>query len=374
MGKVDIWAIVGTRRWARVVAGELCVILPDDAIINMLGDPNDVALQEWLSVSNLKERVHIVRSLRPCFAFEIGVALVINSAYQHASSIEALLYAGYHVVSEKPLSFSKKQTQGLIDLAKKLNLSLFSTNTYLFADYIYSFKENWLKSCRFTKVEIFWSDAICEFRYGEGKKYDSSVPIIFDVLPHVACLIAATLGLQYIHSSDIEVYSGGSAVLVRYYAEDFVVIVHMARNSEARRRCMHFTGPCVDVKIDFSVEPGFIVNNGCNVLSDVAWQQMSRPIASMINSLINFFENKQLDSRLSSSVALYANELIDSVVYDYVEHQVAFLSTYKEKSNQVIDSSFEYAVIESNSISKRLSPSILENSPLHRMAEIANLI
>ena len=126
------------------MAAELCAILPVDTIIQMLGDPADLGLQRWLLDSGLGKNIRVSEVFQPCPPKATGVALVINSAYMHKSTVEDAFAAGYNVICEKPISFSKQETLDLISLAETLGLQLFCTNTYLFASYLDRFREGWL--------------------------------------------------------------------------------------------------------------------------------------------------------------------------------------------------------------------------------------
>jgi predicted dehydrogenase len=65
-----------------------------------------------------------------------GVAFIVNSTYQHRQAIQNAFTDGYNIVSEKPITFSQLDTLNLIAQADNLGLRLFSTNTFLFADYL----------------------------------------------------------------------------------------------------------------------------------------------------------------------------------------------------------------------------------------------
>jgi predicted dehydrogenase len=373
MTKVDVWLIVGARRWARVMASELCTAAPKDSVIQLLGDLHDVELRQWLRASRLGERIQVVESMRPCPPSSTGVALIVNSAYQHRSSIQEALSAGYNVVSEKPMSFSQEATRSLLNQAKTLGLALFCTNTYLFADYLGTFKKNWLANRTFTAMRILWTDAAREVRYGETKGYDSSVPVIFDVLPHIANIIVATLGVCNPVPVGISVCRGGSAVSIQYRHEDLNIYVQIARNAGQRTRCIKFSGSSgSEVVIDFTREPGLVSADKLPPISaDADWRQKRRPIAAMFSSLLEFFESGKQDERLSPLAGLFGNALIDGIVGSYVDQQIAFLAAHGDREVPALDEDFSYAEKESRSIAKRALPLIESDSPLRQLAMVA---
>lgn len=372
MAKVDVWLIVGTRRWARIMAAELCAAVPAECAIRLLGNPPEAGLRQWLDSSGLARRIQIVESMPPCPPSQTGVALVVNSAYQHRVSIEEALSAGYNVVSEKPMSFSREETQGLIDRAETLGLALFCTNTYLFAEYLSAFKDNWLTGRQFTAVYISWSDAATEVRYGESKGYDSGVPVIFDVLPHIANLVVATQGEGTPVFADIAVCGGGSEVSIRYRHEKIDIHVYIARNAAQRIRRMRFTGPDSNVVLDFTAEPGTVVVDQSPPVSVAPdWQKKRKPIAAMLRSVIEFFESGKQDTRLSTRSALLGNALIDGVVRSYVDQQLALLAGRGGREASSPDEDFDYAEKELRSVADRVLPHVAPDSPLRNLARAA---
>ena len=372
MIKVDCWLIVGTRRWAQLYAAELCKVVSEQSIIHMQGDVDDTELRQWLEVSGLEKRIQVVETAQTCPKLMTGVALIVNSAYLHSFSIDEALSAGYNVVTEKPITFSQEETIALLNRAKTLGRVLFCTNTYLFTSYLDKLRVNWLNGRKITAIHISWLDPVEEQRYGKIKSYDSSVPVIFDVLPHVANIILATIGECSPVPVGISVNRGGSEVLVRYQHEKIDIHVHIARNAVQRKRFVKFSGNISEVVIDFTSEPGkFLIDGKSAVSADPYWHENQRPIAAMLLSLIEFFETGEQDERLSPYAGLFGNALIDGVVCGYVDQQIAFLSKIAGSDIKNPDDHAIYAVKECRSITERVLPYIVSTSPLKRLATAA---
>jgi predicted dehydrogenase len=375
MAIVDNWLIVGTRRWARLIAAELCAVLPADAIVQIQGDPADADLRRWLSASGLGTKIRVGAALRPCPATKTGVAFVVNSAYLHKTAVEDTLASGYNVVCEKPMSFSRRETLSLIDTAAELGLQLFCTNTFLFASYLDRFREDWLAGSRFSSLHILWADSASEVRYGESKSYDSSVPLIYDVLPHISNIILATIGEYKVVSHGIEVRRGGGQALIHYRHEDLDIHVALERDASQRKRTLAFSGTDRQVLLDFSSEPGAVsVDQLTPVSADPAWLSKQKPIAAMIRSVREFFDTGRRDPRLSSSATLFGNDLIEGVVDSYVVQQVSLLSDLGGMPNIMANSAdLDYANKEARSIATRALPYLSEKSPLRTIACAAHL-
>jgi predicted dehydrogenase/SAM-dependent methyltransferase len=366
---VDIWLVVGARRWARIIATELCGLLPEPAVVRLQGNRNDAELMDWWRNSPFRGRIDIVDKAMSCGRNSTGVALVINPAYQHQAAIEACLAAGYNVVSEKPLAYSREDTVKLLREADRLGLRLFSTNTYLFAEYLRLLRRNWLQGRSVSEIRLNWADASREFRYGHVKGYDSSVPIIFDVLPHIATIVLATYGEFSLVRSWLRVEHGGSSVSARFECQGLVISAEISRNSHRRVRSASFATDQGYVSIDFSSEPGTVLVDGAKPVSaDPEWDGKRKPVAEMLLSVKACFEGGSEDRRLAAIAALAGNHLIDSVVERYVAEQLYFLTAHSRLEIPDRFADFAYAAKEAHALAHRALPFLSEKSPLKPLA------
>jgi predicted dehydrogenase len=366
---VDQWLVVGGRRWARIVATELCALLPPARSIRLQASRSEAGLLEWWNGSPHKRRIEIVDEASPCGASTTGVALIVNSAHEHRGSVETVLDAGYHVVCEKPLAFSRHDAVGLLARADGLGLKLFGTNTYLFAEYLHVLRRDWLRGRTFSELALTWADASGESRYGEAKRYDSSVPVFVDVLPHVASIVLATHGRWTFDQASIEVDHGGSAVSARFGGGELAVRASLSRNSPRRIRRLRFSGPEGQVALDFAVEPGVVsVDQENGVTADPAWDSRRKPIAQMLQSVQAYFDGGELDDRLGPDAALLAGDLIDGVTDSYVRQQIDFLDATSEASR---GEEFAYAATEADALRRRGLPRLPQASPLRRLATLS---
>ncbi len=369
MAEVDIWLVVGARRWARIIIEELCAALPPGAPVQLQASRDDADLQTWWHASPYVRQITIVDAPMPCRHPTVGVALIANSAYLHPSAIEASLAAGYHVACEKPLAFSRHEAQRLLDAAAAAGLRLFATNTYLFADYLRVFTRDWLVDRRYSEIHLIWSDAVVETRYGLAKGYDSGVPVIHDVLPHVACIVLATHGEIKLVASELVTRRGGSEVAVRFECADVTLLATLSRNSKQRVRSARFCSSNDTLTIDFSVEPGSVSIGETQTRSaDPAWQSKRKPIAEMLHSLQVYFGGGAMDDRLRPQASLLGNELTDSVADSYVRQQIEFLEQQAGNRSPVRSADSAYAAKEANSIAQRALPFLPPDSPLKQLA------
>jgi predicted dehydrogenase len=366
---VDHWLVVGSRRWARIMAAELCAALAPGRSIQLQGSRGDAGLVEWWDASPHKQRIELVEQPTPCQGSTTGVALIVNSAHEHRSSVESVLDAGYHAVCEKPLTFSRHESLQLLGRAAGLGRELFCTNTYLFADYLHALRRDWLQGRTFSELELTWADASGEVRHGEAKSYDSSVPVIHDVLPHVASIVLATRRRFTLDRSSIAVARGGSAVTAQFDGDDLTVRVNLARNAPCRARLLRFSGPAGEVTLDFAAEPGVVsLNAEKGVGVDPDWDEKRKPIAQMLESVKDYFEGGVADDRLGADAALLGNDLIDGVAESYVQQQIEFLAAGSRGDD------FAYAAKEADAIRRRALPQLPQASPLRRLAGVQSTV
>lgn len=353
------------------MATELCARLPEDAVVYLqTAAPNDPGLESWLNSTGLRQRVRVTDRPPVCSPSDTGVAFVVNSAYLHGATIEELLDAGYNVISEKPMTFSAADTRHLVAVAGSLNLRLFCTNTYLFPDYLRLFRRAWPKSERISRIHVTWTDPAGEARHGDAKSYDSAVPVIFDVLPHIANIVVAVHGPVTPVSSEVRVERGGAEVFLTYGCDAVTVQATVGRNGAGRQRIVKLSGGNGKAVLDFSTEPGTIsVDGGPRVPADPDWSQKERPIGAMLASVLAYFEGGAEDARLSADFAILGNELIDAVAIDYARQQAAYLARSDRGTAVSGDGAdLAYADKESRSIARRALPFLSPDSPLRLFA------
>ena len=338
------------------MAAELCAVVSPDRSIQLQGGRGD---------AGLAERIEIVDRPVPC-GESTGVALVVNSAHEHREAVESVLEAGYHVVCEKPLTFSRDDSLRLLARAAGMGLKLFCTNTYLFADYLHVLRRDWLHGRAFAELELIWADATREVRHGEPKAYDSGVPVIFDVLPHVASIVLATHGPFTFERTSVAVAHGGSTAMTAFHGHDLTVRARISRRSERRTRLLRFSGPGGEVALDFTAEPGVVSRDEKpGVCVDPAWEAKRKPIAQMLDSVKTYFDGGALDDRLDAGAALLGNALTDAVAEGYVQQQIDFLSDVSSPDEDVV-----YAEKEAAAIRQRALSHLPHGSPLTRLATV----
>lgn len=363
---LDVYVVYGSRRWARFVL-EACVrTVPKEGQISLVTGKVDRFPPEWLGRSRLGREVIFSETAPKLEKNQTGVAFVVNSAPLHAVTAMNLLAAGYHVVVEKPLSFSLEETLSLIRLAEQQSREIFSANIILFNSHIEGLRARCVQLRKSGIMKIEWLDPAQEFRFGEAKSFDTATPIIFDVLPHIATIVWSLVGSSGPPSGfTIAVERGGSEAWIGFNYGGVQVEAHVARNSPHRRRTV--VAPCCsgDVLLDFSSGPGFISSpEGMLDGASLGWGADPSPISRMTSSVFSSLRTGQRDPRLNTDVAVLANRIIDAVLPSYLEQQGLTLKGLGGDGNPVNSDYVDYAKREMRALNHRVTPFLPRESPL----------
>jgi predicted dehydrogenase len=118
-----------------------------------------------------------------------SVLFVVNSARDHELSASWAITNNIPVLIEKPFTLSSESTLGLIQLAHEKSSFLASAHVFLFASYITRLKAFIHSSPAITSIDFKWHDSQGEYRYGDKKSFDLSLPVFADVFPHIYSIL-----------------------------------------------------------------------------------------------------------------------------------------------------------------------------------------
>lgn len=368
---IKVWLLVGTRSWGKVLLLEACKALPLDVDMFVLAENTDLKFRLWLKEVGLEKRVATVDNLPRLGEAATGVAIIANSAPIHFKSAFEALEAGYHAVVEKPMTLSAENSRVLIEKAKDLGLSIFSTNVFLFTEYFQIFRDMQIGEKGVRSLTLVWTDPKQERRHGGWKTYDSGTPIIFDVVPHIVSLVWFLFGDQAPGKAQIiSVQAGGSRVKFFFEYGGVPVEVLLARNAKSRTREIRAVSDSAVKIMDFSNEPATLRSfGGSNSTSYFTVGSLEkRPVAQVIDAVSSSVLSPNPDPRLSSSIAIAGNRVIDSLVDSYMKQQVSFLHNVRSGAEQEKKTvGYSYAIKEAGSVVSRLLPSLHHNSNLAKI-------
>lgn len=366
MGSIRVWLLIGTRTWGRVFLVEACKALPLGVKIFVLIEDDGLRFRGWLEEVGLEERVATVRNLPKLDDSDIGIAIIANSAPLHFKSTREVLEAGYHALVEKPMTLSTENSLILIERAKDLGLSLFSANVFLFTEYLQKFRDLETGGTEVPAIFVTWTDPRSEKRHGSRKAYDSATPIIFDVVPHVVSLLWSLFGNQVVGKTQcVSVCEGGSRVKFRFEYGDVSVEVLLARNAQSRAREFRAVWESGSKTMDFSSEPARVwtLGGSDSTSSFLVGPPKKRPLEQVIDAVSRSVLSPNPDSRLSTSIALAGNQVIDLLVESYIHQQVSFLQDARSGVPPEKESlGYRYAIKEAESVVNRTLP-LLHDSP-----------
>jgi predicted dehydrogenase len=359
MRKISRVVVLGSGRWAKVLATEVGKCFDDSVEVYFCVARRMDEIRQWLNDQKKLKHIRLVAQLPSMTNQGTGIAFIVNSAHEHDEVIKSALLKGYHVVSEKPLTVSLEQSQQVIQLAHELNRTIFSINTYRFASYLTDFKNLLPSDKPMTRLDLLWTDPAEEERYGASKHYDPRVPIVMDVLPHIVSILEAIGQVEAPSLRSLNLKQGGAEVDLDLSVGPVESHIQMSRVADKRCRRLIVWHNNVCHEFDFFTEPG-IVSSSHTFSIDPAWESKLKPLASMLYSVINYFENGVTDPRLSVETAIKANRLIDSVMPNYRAQQRRFLSERFNSQNSVRDPEMRYALVELLQKSRKLTSENIE--------------
>lgn len=290
-------------------------------------------------------RVEIMGALPHVPDAQRSAVIIANAAREHEATAKWSLAAGVPTLVEKPIALSGDSARRLGAIARERGLLLAPAHVFLFASYLRALSATIASAGAMEAMWIHWSDPAAETRYGELKSYDSSVPLVVDVLPHIVQLVVAVSGVLPSAAREVDVRDGGSSVSLSLRVGDVPCSVQLGRHSDRRRRLLRVQAERGTFELDFSTEPGSISTPGGVVVSDDTWSASARPLASMLTAFLHWAAGGEKDARLALQPAIRACELIDAIVPLY-DAGLASWVTAALSEDPIMNAALEYALTE----------------------------
>lgn len=309
-------AIIGGGRWSRVIVKTICEITSGDIEIFIFSLHNKTNMKEWLKENKFIQNVKIFNNFKKFNQFNFESLIVANAASDHMFAIQKGLNSKIPVLVEKPITLSYSDSLRMVRLAKEKKTFIGSAHVFLYSSYLNKFSRYVSSSKTIKSIEIEWADPKIENRYGEKKYFDPSLPIFFDLLPHVLSIFKVLLGKTALEFKNLQFEKGGSKLEFDFLLEEVNCKVRLARNSIARKRIVQILGDD-QFEMDFSIEPGVINYGSLTTSGDEDWNSNPRPLARMLKAFLIQSKGTLYDSRLDVKLGLQANKLIDEVLISY---------------------------------------------------------
>ncbi len=233
----------------------------------------------------------------------------------------------------------------LVALAREMNVRLAAAHVFLFTRYVTNYAELVADAGRVRSVRIRWADPRNEVRYGEEKRYDASLPVFADWIPHICALLGALDLGRPEHFEGIDVLNGGAHLEIALRVGNIPVSVELVRNGDRRQRIMEIVAGGETLRLDSSQEPGTITRGLATAVADFEWETGQRPVARMLTTFLNWAAGGDEDSRLAPDLAVRASRIIDQVGREYRSVVYPWLRRRLAGGNPV-DDDLHYALSE----------------------------
>jgi uncharacterized protein YaaR (DUF327 family) len=157
-------------------------------------------------------------------------------------------------------------------------------------------------------VSITWHDKSNIFRHGDISKYDSSVPIYKDCLPHIFAILFKLFGEHPESFEKFNVRPDLQAIALSGWFNKINYKVEIIRNASSRRREVQVRSASAVFSLDFAEEPGSITNLTTNAKRRLLQANSPTPITKFISSFLeNAFVDKHDNSNELVTVHAYVN-------------------------------------------------------------------
>lgn len=360
-------ALVGGGRWARVLAGVLLEVTPPTVQIDIHTPSNPTGMGEW-SASHGFNRVRVV-SEWPEFhgGNRPDAVIVANAARDHTKAAGAALRAGIAAFVEKPLALSERDARDLVELASRHGALLAVSRVFLFAHSLERFASHVLARAPAKCARVAWTDPKIEMRYGEAKRYDASIPMLVDILPHVLPILRTIFGRDPEFVA-LTISNGGAETDVRMTVAGLPCSVALARDADTRRRTIEVETSRGHLRLDLSEGDGRIFD-GREELEDPGGSPTPGLLALMLREFLECAAAGRTDDRLSPATAIEDCRIVDQILPIYCRKQAEWLA---ERRGRQVDPGIRYALCE---LLRGIAPQEpLEDARLATIwCEIANL-
>jgi predicted dehydrogenase len=314
---LDHVVVIGGGRWARVIIEHLCNLVPEETKILIYSRQNADGVSGWVKEKKFKNHVQIFPKWLSLISPKTSAVIVANAVRDHEEAVEWALNAEVPVLVEKPIALTAKSAERLINLAQDKNMRFAAAHVFLFASYLDNFSKLVKEKGGAQSLNVQWTDPVLENRYGEDKSYDPSVSIFWDLLPHILSILS-TLTLEKSSNLKIkQVLRGGAQLEIAMMLGDIPCFVHLARNSQKRRRIIDAEVQGETFQLDFSEEPGLITCATSSICADLEWKMKPSPIAQMLKAFLVWTAGGEADCRLDLQLGLKACQLSEQLSIEY---------------------------------------------------------
>jgi predicted dehydrogenase len=335
-------ALIGGGRWARVLAGVMLEVSPAGVQIDIHTASNATGMGEW-SAHHGRNRVRVVTGWPEFDATNRPDAVIIaNAARDHTRAASVALRAGIPTLVEKPLALSERDARDLVELARRHDALLAVSRVLLFAHSLERFASQVATRAPAKCARFAWSDPKIEMRYGEAKRYDASLPVLTDILPHILPMLRAIFGRDGEFVA-LTISNGGAATELRMKVASLPCSISLARNADARRRMIDVVDARGQLRLDLSEGGGRIFDGQEELDKGPAETSTPGPLVLMLRKFLECVADGTTDDRLSAATAIEDCRIADQILPVYRRKQAEWLA---ERLGRQLEPDISYALSE----------------------------
>ena len=334
--------VIGNGRWARTWIETLLEVRPHTGRIIVFTQSPGEKFTDWLRKFNDVRRIETTEDFGRVIQSPYPT-IIASAAGTHRDFAVSTLSGGLPTLVEKPLALNLGDARQIAYTSHKHKVSLAASNVFLFSQGLNKFKE--IVSARNLPDSILmsWTDA-----KGETARFDSSVPIFKDVLPHIVGILEYLFEETEWVFTDLEISRGGARANLKLQCGNILIAITIERNACDRQRLLEVTwAQGRKALLNFSREPSQITVEGDGVVQSIKPDLARlRPLASMALSFLESCEGRPFDKRLDPTSSLRSCELSDAISLHYNRLQQHWLNPENLKGDLVGFDDFLYANVE----------------------------
>ena len=297
-----------------------------------------MALDEWVRNNALTNRITVSAFWPEPSCNPASAVIVANRARDHFDTAVRALQFGNSVLVEKPIATSLLDALELQRFSSKCGKLLVAGHVFRFTRYLENFSKITSSLSNIKSVVVNWVDGKDEYRFGETKHYDCSIPVFVDCIPHIVSILQTVFNTPPKFGCFIKTTNGGAKVELKLFIEKTPCHVTLQRNGRKRIRRIVVNGANGPVWLDFSEEPGFIQTKEGECLADSDWETKPRPLHLMLASFMTAATGGSVDERLSLETAICSAAISDKLLPVYQSSIVSCLfekiKTYTSVSDE----------------------------------------
>ena len=342
--------VFGSGRWARTWIETLLALRQHKGRVIVFAPLPSERFASWLHKFHHKQQIETIDDFSQAIQSP-KPAIIASAAGTHRDIAVSTLSKGLPTLVEKPMALELKDAMDIVDASKKNNIDLAISNVFLFSEGLKKFKD--VTSTRDLPVNILiqWTDA-----KEKTERYDSSVPVFKDVLPHVVGIVEYLFEETEWIFSGLNASRGGQKTELKLECGGMLIEVILERNAPKRKRILEVTWPRGSIAtLDFRDEPSKITVGGDGI-DQSARPRFAKPssLASMASSFLDSCGGLPFDQRLNAGGSLRSCELAEAILPSYNDFQQQWLNSKNSQENFIGFDDFLYSNVEAAQYEKRL--------------------